>query len=346
MEKESAMKKIIKGAILIVLCISIYYSLLSNPIVINLFNELAFTPTGWVLEINPPGSVSTNGWYLVTKQDTAHLKTMILTENTLHLITQDSLLEPLDIDQYGDTLTLCSQGGTPMFYLIFDSIKVGQSICRGSFSYYLDNSPTLGQENDTVNATGHIDVLVKDESDVPLSNVKVAYPAYRYVYNPPYEEGWQLYYDTTLTDSEGLFKFSGLSGKKHLSFICNNFLTQYHDVKVSPESTITMNVIMSPVASVEKIESNNIPQEFSISDPFPNPFNPEMQIQYSLPQNGDVRIDVFDISGKLVDKIFSGFQSAGKYQAHWNAASFPSSIYIIRIQSDEFVLSKKCALVK
>lgn len=103
------MKTAIWIVLFIILGVSVYYSLLSNPVAINLFNELAFTPNGWILEITSYyETINTEGWYLVSRQDTSHLTTMVIVENTQHLITQDSLLEPLRIDQNGDSLRLYS----------------------------------------------------------------------------------------------------------------------------------------------------------------------------------------------------------------------------------------------
>ena len=190
-----------------------------------------------------------------------------------------------------------------MGYLIFDTLsyafiappKAGQSICKlniNNYDYYLDNTPTLGYQNDTVNANGNVLGWVRDSKGIPLSDVKVMLP------------GW-VENLIAMTDSTGFFTFSSLAQIQYLSFVKQNFVTQYFDVQVWPESTVTINITMSPVVSVERIKSQTIPKDFSISEPFPNPFNPETRIRYTLPRNSDVGIDVYDISGKLVDKVFS-----------------------------------------
>jgi hypothetical protein len=186
----------------------------------------------------------------------------------------------------------------------------------------------LGLENDTINATGYIAGYVKNSNDTPLEGVQV------------------LCGSSTTTNSSGFFMFSEIAWKRNIIFSKQNYITQDTLVQVYPESTITINVRMSPIVSVERIETQTVPKDFSISEPFPNPFNPETQIQYTLPKNGNVEIEVFDIGGRLVDKIFSGYQSKGSYQARWNAIHLSSGIYIIRIQTGESVLSKKCLLAK
>lgn len=331
------MKKVIGLLGLIIIGVSVYYLVPANPIAVIIYlNELAFTPNGWVLEIESNVSVNTHGWYLTSRQDTAYLKTMTIVGNTPRKITQDSLLTQLRVDSSGDGLKLYSSYASPC-NLVFGSSpsadivapKSGQSICSMSGQYYyLDNTPTLGFQNDTINATGQIAGWVKN-SGLPLRGVKVT----------GFGSG-----DTTTTDSAGYFIISSIARCQSLVFSANNYLSQSIKQQVWPESTVTMNVNM--VVSVEKIKAETMPKNFVISEPFPNPFNPETRIRYTLPQKGDVKIEVFDMSGKLVDRIFSGFQLAGSYQARWNAINFPSGVYVIQVHSGYASLSKKCVLVK
>lgn len=341
MAKEGTMKKLLGALLLIIAGISAYYLVRANPIFIQAITELAFTPSGWVLEVKFPSSVNTNGWYFISKQDTAHLKPMALAGNTLYLITQDSLLEQLRIDSNGDDLKVYTGAGGLMSYLRFGDVpdadiaapKAGQSICSSGSIYYLDNTPTLGSPNDTNNAMGYIIGWVKDESGIPLQSTKVWYGS---------ASDWPENY--VLANDSGFFTIYLLSEKSELIFQEPNFVQYNTVVQVWPESTVTVNVNL--VVSVEKIKGQSVPKNFVVSEPFPNPFNPETQVQYSLPQKSDVTINVYDISGKLVDKIFSGSQSKGSYRARWNALNVPSGVYIIQVQAGQIALSKKCVLVK
>jgi hypothetical protein len=336
------MRKAMLVIFFIILGVSIYYYLLSNPLPpIQVLNELIFTPDGWILEIVLPSDMNTDGWYLVTKQDTAYLKPMGILSYIPYLITQDSLLEALNIDQNGDELRFYSSEMGKIGHLNFGvspdadiaAPKTGQSICYTEYYYYLDNTPTLGQPNDTTNTTGYITGWIKDSNNIPLRGVRVG------GYDPLEE---------TTTDSTGFFKSSTISRKQWLYFSLLHYQTEDMILQVWPESTITTNMTMyvKQGESVERIESQTVPKDFSISEPFPNPFNPETRFHYTLPRNGEVIIDVFDVSGKLVDKVFAGYQPAGSYQARWNATHLPSGIYFIQVRTSEAALSKKCILVK
>jgi len=94
------------------------------------------------------------------------------------------------------------------------------------------------------------------------------------------------------------------------------------------------------------IEQDNIPKDFHLSQNYPNPFNYTTVISYDLPVNTNIRIDVYDISGKLVDTIIDNFQNAGKYNIIWDAHQLSSGLYFYQIQTDNYKNIKKSILIK
>ncbi len=93
--------------------------------------------------------------------------------------------------------------------------------------------------------------------------------------------------------------------------------------------------------------TNNIPTVFSLSQNFPNPFNPSTTIKYALPKDVKVTIKVYDILGKLVTTIINGeLKKAGYYEERFDGSNYASGVYFYRIQAGEFVQSKKMVLVK
>ncbi|NOZ07579.1 MAG: T9SS type A sorting domain-containing protein [FCB group bacterium] len=88
------------------------------------------------------------------------------------------------------------------------------------------------------------------------------------------------------------------------------------------------------------------PLRFALSPAFPNPFNPITTISYSLPFRSPVRIDAFDLQGKLARNLLSGELSAGEHVLHWNAAGLPSGTYIIRLSAGGETESRSVTLLK
>jgi hypothetical protein len=107
--------------------------------------------------------------------------------------------------------------------------------------------------------------------------------------------------------------------------------------------TCLMNLRFAPNA----IESEQpIPGEFSLSQNYPNPFNTQTTIQYFLPTQSDVTIDIFDILGCKVETLAKGKKPAGAHHSVWDASGQPSGIYFYKIKAGDKVETKKMVLMK
>jgi len=91
--------------------------------------------------------------------------------------------------------------------------------------------------------------------------------------------------------------------------------------------------------------SENV-EGYSLSQNFPNPFNPETNIKFSISQSGNVKLTVFDITGKEVESLVNEKLSAGTYAYNFNASNLPSGTYFYKIETDNFVETKKMVLIK
>lgn len=93
--------------------------------------------------------------------------------------------------------------------------------------------------------------------------------------------------------------------------------------------------------------SGILPQSFSLEQNYPNPFNPATKINFSVPANsGSFRLEVFDVSGKIVQVLFEGELIAGNYTADFEAADLAGGVYFIRLSSENISLTRKIILLK
>ena len=89
-----------------------------------------------------------------------------------------------------------------------------------------------------------------------------------------------------------------------------------------------------------------VPDKFNLSQNYPNPFNPSTTIGFDLPKDGNVKLSVFDNSGKLVSTIVNGFKSAGSYNVEFNASNLSSGVYFYKLEANGFSKVMKMSLVK
>jgi hypothetical protein len=94
---------------------------------------------------------------------------------------------------------------------------------------------------------------------------------------------------------------------------------------------------------------NNVsrtPSDFSLSQAYPNPFNPATTITYALPKPSFVLLEVYDLLGCRVAVLVNQTQDAGYYQAIWNAQKLSSGTYIYRLKAGGYKEVKKMMLLK
>ncbi len=93
------------------------------------------------------------------------------------------------------------------------------------------------------------------------------------------------------------------------------------------------------------------PQSFSLSQNFPNPFNPGTAIKFSLPKASHVRITVFDMNGRQIDDILNQTREAGTHTVIWDAADkegrlLSAGVYFYKLVTADFAATRKMILLR
>jgi len=102
----------------------------------------------------------------------------------------------------------------------------------------------------------------------------------------------------------------------------------------------------SVATGVNHTESVTILRGFALSQPYPNPFNPTTVLTYSLSLASAVELKVYDLLGRKVAEVVSGWKSAGVHRVIFNGTNLPSGIYFARLTSGDFQQTQKLLLVK
>jgi len=102
----------------------------------------------------------------------------------------------------------------------------------------------------------------------------------------------------------------------------------------------------SVLGQVSVQPSKNPIETFRLSQNFPNPFNPETKIEYTLAKRGKVILTIYNLHAGQVARFENGEQNAGNYEVTWNASGMASGIYFYRLQAGNFVQTRKMVLLK
>lgn len=93
-------------------------------------------------------------------------------------------------------------------------------------------------------------------------------------------------------------------------------------------------------------ENETIPNSFQLYQNYPNPFNPSTIITYQLPNDGNVKLSVFDMIGQEVKVLVNSHRQAGTYNIRLDAGALPSGVYFYKLQAGDFTETRKMTLIK
>lgn len=99
------------------------------------------------------------------------------------------------------------------------------------------------------------------------------------------------------------------------------------------------------VIGIEPI-NNEFPSGYNLSQNYPNPFNSLTIIHFEVPKEGNVKLIIYDITGREIQRLADSDLHAGKYYINWDAEKFTSGIYFFRLESGNFNESRKMILLK
>jgi hypothetical protein len=114
------------------------------------------------------------------------------------------------------------------------------------------------------------------------------------------------------------------------------------------EAIISHNAInaSSPIFLSLNGESLKEDEVARLEQNYPNPFNPNTTIPYILPETSNVRLDVYNISGQLVQTLVNGEQPEGRYEISLDGSGLSSGVYLFRLMVNNFADTKKFMLIK
>ena len=121
--------------------------------------------------------------------------------------------------------------------------------------------------------------------------------------------------------------------------------------KVVSSTTILTSGFWGSVAQITLSVDDVMPEEFSISKAYPNPFNPTVNIDFSIPEEASINIQIFDLLGRNVFNHEQNFNTAGKYRFQWHGVNdlgtpIASGVYFVTIQHKANIFKQKITFLK
>lgn len=93
-------------------------------------------------------------------------------------------------------------------------------------------------------------------------------------------------------------------------------------------------------------ESSTAPISFKLHQNYPNPFNPVTTISFTLQQSATVRLQVFDVQGRLIQTMIDRRINAGNHSLRFDASGLSSGTYVYRLQTGNQIETKSMTLIK
>jgi len=126
--------------------------------------------------------------------------------------------------------------------------------------------------------------------------------------------------------------------------LCDEGLTDVDGVctLVCDEGLIDVEGVCTSLNNSEII----IPTSFMLFPPYPNPFNPTTSISFSIPQLRIVSLKIYDITGKLITTLINEKLNIGYHSIDWDGSNQSGGVYLVRMESGDYIETQKLLLVK
>jgi len=152
----------------------------------------------------------------------------------------------------------------------------------------------------------------------------------------------------------GIYLYSLDSNRTYTAAPCYDGGLKYHMKWANNDTLIYVNTtdkhiygmdVSSVITSIENTKEDRMPTDFSISN-YPNPFNPETTINYTLPESGNIQVKIFDVLGRELKTLVNEFSASGSHSVKWDGSNYSSGIYFCSITFKGKTLNNKMLMMK
>jgi aminopeptidase N len=156
---------------------------------------------------------------------------------------------------------------------------------------------------------------------------------------------WRVNFKATQTLSNTVFhkmpiviKISFTSGSDSLIRVMNDVNNQTYAFNFNRQPTTVVfdpnnDIVLKTATLVQGIQniSGEIPENYNLYQNYPNPFNPTTNIKFDIAKKSLVKINIYDVTGRVISELVNQELNPGKYEAVWNGGAEASGVYFYRI---------------
>lgn len=149
------------------------------------------------------------------------------------------------------------------------------------------------------------------------------------------------------TNLYGEFLYGSAEGVHTVAFSKTGYITRTENINTRPAKLDTFNVSLTPISGTAVIEQHNASAAaFSVSQNFPNPFNPSTTITFSLQEASYTTLKIYNSLGQEAATLVDQQLPSGTFSTEFSAASLPSGVYFYSLNSGRHHSTKKMVLTR
>lgn len=148
--------------------------------------------------------------------------------------------------------------------------------------------------------------------------------------------------ETMTSQIQALINTFMASGDQNMNLLGTALTAIWTDL---PPDDLTLEMNLRPVTAVAE-NHPVLAQQFALMQNYPNPFNPSTQIAFSLSENSEILVMVYDMAGRAVRTLANGSFPAGTHHVSFNSDGLASGVYLYQLETPKATLQRKMMLVK
>jgi hypothetical protein len=180
---------------------------------------------------------------------------------------------------------------------------------------------------------GHVYMLNAGVNSPPLENSRV------------YLKRGDVFINVGITLDDGSYRIDSLTPGLY-TFVIDRFgfFPDSKQIYLTGDKD-TVDFYLTKVSGVFK-EVKIVPKTYNLVQNYPNPFNPVTTFSFDIPKLSDVKLILYDITGRQVIELINSRFTAGRYKLEWDASNYASGVYFYKLTADEFTETRRLVLVK